>query len=347
MNSLCPKPAGTGKRSRNTGKGGDESFESYFLMRHAQSLIRRRHQTPENESSRALDAALNTFVAALLSLSLISLCPVRISASPPSSSLAIINAGISASDDGALVTPDYQFLPGDFVYLNFQISGFAVQSEERDEVRKISLAYDITPQDAAGQALVPPVSDEIKAELSPEDKNWVPKRRASFVIPSFVAAGTFQIHIVVHDRVAKTDASGDVPFSTGGVHVKPASVLSVQNFRFFRRENDPEPLSVAAFSPGDTVHARFEMVGYKFASGNKYHLTYAVSVFSPDGKPYITDPHAANIETESFYPAQFVPGNLDLSIGKDAPRGEYVIDLKIRDLIANQTIDYKQAFAVE
>ena len=263
------------------------------------------------------------------------------------SSLAIIGAGIEQSEDAPFVPTDYQFLPGDYLYFTFQIAGFGVKSQNQDEVRKISLSYEVQPEDSAGIALCAPKSGTIETELNPEDKNWIPKRRLSFLIPSFVAAGEFRVHVNVRDLFAKAGASKDFPFRIGGVHIQPSGAITAENFRFLRNENDREALQVPAYSPGDTVYLRFDMVGYKVGPKNEYHLAYGLIVLGPDGKPYIRNPEAAELETGSFYPAQFVPGTANLTTSADAAHGEYTVVLTVRDLISNQSFEIRQAFTIE
>lgn len=284
-------------------------------------------------------------MAVAVFIALFVLFPARILAS--ARSLAIVEAGVESSEDAPFVSSSYRFLPGDYLYFTFQIADFAVNSDEQNMVRTISLSYEITPEDSSGTALCPPSSGKIEAELSPEDKNWLPKRRVSFLIPSFVAAGDFQIHAVVKDLIGKTETSKNFPFRIGGVEIQPSSEITVEHFQFFRSENDREPLEIPAYRPGDTVYARFDMTGYKLGPENEYHLTYGLTVLRPDGKPFIQQAAAAEMRTSSFYPARFVPGVLKLTTSRDAKRGEYVIVLTVRDLIGNQVREKKQAFSVE
>jgi hypothetical protein len=281
-------------------------------------------------------AALFTFLS----------CRGKVWAAEPT--LAILDAGPESSEDAPFVSSDYRFYPGDYLYFRFQVTGFAVQTDERTEVRKLSVAYEITPQDANGVPLTAPVSGDIKDELNPEDKNWTPKRRASFLLPSFVASGHFRVHLVVKDLLAKSETARDFPFSMGGVTIVPAPSVTVENFRFFRREDDRESLEVPAYAPGDTVYARFDMAGYQTrAPDNQYHLKYGLTVFGPDGKAFVEQPNAAELSTGSFYPAQFVPGNINLTTSRTSAKGGYVIALTVRDLVANSTYQTKRSFAVE
>ncbi len=267
------------------------------------------------------------------------------SASEPA--LTIVGAGVEAAEDSPFVPHDFKFLPGDFVYFIFEIGGFAANSDRETDIRKIALTYEIVPQDSHGIPLTPPARGDIKEELHPEDKHWMPKRRASFLLPSFLSAGEYRIHVTVQDAISKTESSADYPFLVGGVEIKPTASITVQNFRFLRKEDDQQPLEVPAYSPGDNVFVRFDMSGYKLGPDNQYRLMYGLTVLAPDGKPFIQQPHAAALESNSFYPAQFVPGNLNLTTPKDSPTGEYVLILTVRDLVGNQIYETKHAFSIE
>lgn len=263
------------------------------------------------------------------------------------SSLAIVDAGVQQAEDTPFLPTDYRFLPGEFVYFSFQVAGFSIKSEDSNEARRISLSYEITPEDSKGIALTPPNTGAVQVALNPEDKNWMPKRRVSFLLPSFIAAGEYRIHAVIKDLFAKSEISKDFPFRVGGIKIEPSDTLTAENVRFFRNENDREPLELPAYRPGDSIYVSFDMVGYKLGPGNAYHVAYGLTVLRPDGKPFITQPNAAELNKTSFYPAQFVPGSLKLTTSSDSSRGEYVIVLTVRDLIGNQTYETRQAFSLE
>jgi len=263
------------------------------------------------------------------------------------STLAVVDAGVQQSEDAPVASSGFRFLPGDYLYFTFQISGFGIQSEKRGEVRKISLSYDVRPEDTNGIPLTAPSSGSIETELNAEDKNWSPKRRASFLIPSFIGAGDFHIHVVVKDAVAKSEATKDIPFHIGGLELQPASAITTESFHFLRNENEDEPLEVAAYAPGDTVYARFEMVGFKTGRQNAYHLSYGITVLRPDGKPYLQEPKAAELADSSFYPAQYLPGDLTVTTSATSARGQYVVIVTVRDLIANTSYETRKAFSIE
>lgn len=265
-------------------------------------------------------------------------------------SLAIINAGVQAEPEAPFVPPSYRFLPGDYVYFTFEITGFYVAQKQdayADTMRRISLSYSVAPEDAAGRPLVSAVTGEIAESLHPEDKNWTPKRRASFLLPSFLASGGYRVHVSVEDALGKAQTSLNVPFSVGGTEIKPSPEISVQNFRFFRNASDNKPLSVPAYSPGDQIFARFDIAGYKLGPKNTYDVAYGLTVFGPDGKPFVEQPNAAEMKSGGFYPAQFVPAALSLTTKRQNARGAYVVVLQARDLIGHKSCEVKQAFTLE
>jgi hypothetical protein len=261
--------------------------------------------------------------------------------------LAIIDSGVQRAEDAPYVPASFKFLPGEYVYFSFHISGFGSKLNEKTETRAISLEYELTPQDANHVPLTEPLKGVIQEDLGKEDKNWIPKRRASFLLPSFVAAGTFQIHVAVKDLIAKTETTRDFPFQIGGVAIGDAASLHVESFEFLRNQDDAAALELPAYAPGDTVFARFEMVGFKHEAGNKYKLSYGLKVLRPDGKPFLDAPNAAQISSDSFYPAPYVPGDLQITTPKNAARGAYQLTLTVRDEAGNQSFDLKRTFTIE
>lgn len=273
--------------------------------------------------------------------------PAAAKATGENSSLAIVRAGVQQAEDAPFVPNDYQFYPGDYIYFTFEVSGFGIRSNADGTTRSMSLSYQVTPEDMRGVPLSAPSSGVIVDELAPEDKNWTPKRRASFLLPSDIAAGEFRIHLVVKDAIAKTEVERDVPFRIGGTAIVPASTLTVEGFQFFREQNDRKPLDLPAYGRGDSVFMRFDMVGFRNGPQNQYHLRYGVKVLSPDGRVYLDQPNAAEIAESNFYPAQFVRASFRLDTSAKAELGQYTILLTVEDLVAHQTYEAKQAFTLE
>jgi hypothetical protein len=261
--------------------------------------------------------------------------------------LTVLNAGVESSEDAPFVSTNYQFVPGDFVYFSFQIAGFEKKQSDDTAAGQIALAYELTMTDAKSIPLAKSESGEIKEPLHPEDKNWIPTRRASFLIPSFIAAGEYRIHVSVKDLLSGKTASSEVPFQIGGPHVQPADNVDIQHFAFLRQEEGSEPLAVAAYSPGDTVYVFFDATNFALAPGNRYRITYGVLVLGPNGEPFLSAPKAAQLEDSSFYPAQILPCRISIVTKPANTRGAYVIILTLTDLIARKSREVRKTFTLE
>ncbi len=338
MNGLTGSASRAAQQQTNSDGRHPPHPHQLLLAQHLPAFPRPRY------GSLLLDA-LGRFCVALLAAH--SLVFAFQSPKPAESSLQIVGAGVESAEDGPFVSSAFRFLPGDYVYFQFQVSGFAIKSAADSDVRKIDLTYEISPQDARGVALTPPVTGVIKEELSAEDKNWTPKRRASFLLPSFVAAGEFRVHLTVRDMIGNTSAERDLPFHIGGIVVAPTTILGVQDFQFLRKEDDSEPLEVPAYRPGDTVYARFNIIGFHLGTGNEYRLSYGLTVSRPDGKPYLNEQSAAKLSERSFYAVPFVPGEVSVTTSRDTPLGQYVLLLTVRDEAGSQSYQLKRAFTIE
>jgi hypothetical protein len=162
-----------------------------------------------------------------------------------------------------------------------------------------------------------------------------------------VAAGDFHLHIVAKDLIGHTSIERDISFHMGGVVVAPTEGLAVQDFQFTRKEDDVEPLDVPAYAAGDTIYVRFTVTGFRLGTGNQYHLSYGLQVTRPDGKPFLTQENAAQLEDRSFYPVMYIPSNFDITTTRSAAHGSYVVLLTVRDLIGSKTYQLKRTFTIE
>jgi len=261
------------------------------------------------------------------------------------SALAIVEAGIQSSEDAPFVRASYEFLPGEYLYFTFTISGY--DTEKTETAVRLHLNYVVDLEDSHGVPLAPPEEGSVEDELHPQDKDWLPKRRLSFQLPSQVAAGNFNVQVTVRDIVSKAEIKKMFSFRIGGRKIQPTETLDVQNFHFYRTENDTEPLEVVAYRPGDTIWARYDIVGFKTDAKHAYKVGYALTVYRPDGTVFLSAPKAGEQAAADFYAAQFIPGVLNLTTTADTPHAEYTIVLTVRDEIGKQTFDHKYPFRLE
>jgi len=132
-----------------------------------------------------------------------------------------------------------------------------------------------------------------------------------------------------------------------GHDVAPSQTLAVRNFRFFRGENDDKPIQTAAYRPGDSLWARFDMTGYKIAEKNLFDIGYGLVVLRADGSVAYSQPEAATSKEAPFYPQRYQPGELSLNMPKDIAKGEYTIVLTVRDNVGQQTCETRETFSIE
>jgi hypothetical protein len=256
--------------------------------------------------------------------------------------LAIVNPTIHQIEDGPPVPPGATFIPGESLFFSFQVEGHGVSPEQ-----KVKLSYKLDATDSHGTRLMETVQASVDAELTPQDKEWKPKVRQTILIPPFADPGKYKISVVINDELGKGAASKEISFEVRGHVVEPSETLIVRNFSFRRGEEDREPLSSAVYRPGDTVWARFDIIGYKFGEGNRIDVNYGISVIAPSGKVLFSQPEAAVEQTSSFYPHRYVPGMMNLSLQPNIRPGEYAIVLTARDRIGNQTVESKHNFTIE
>lgn len=256
--------------------------------------------------------------------------------------LAIVQAGVQQTEDGPFVQPGFAFYPGEYANFSFQIAGYRVP-----ETKHIQLEYVVEMVDAKGVALVPPETGKVDTQVNPEDKDWLPKVRASFLIPSFLIPGEFRIRALVKDLLAKQETSKEFSFRIEGRRIEPAAALTIQNFRFFRSENDKEALEVRSYRAGDEIWARFDIVGFKTGAKNLVNVEYGLTVLRPNGQALFSDPKAANEKKESFYPMPFVPGTLSVKLSSDVPKGAYTLLVTVRDVVGGQTYETRESFQIE
>ncbi len=255
--------------------------------------------------------------------------------------LAVVNAVIQESEGGTALPANFEHVPGDVLFFTFQVDGYRAVND------RVRLRYRLEAVDPKGVAITEPVEAAVEAELAPEDKEWKPRVRREINVPPLAGSGTYLIRVSVTDELAKTSASKEVPFEVRGRDVPASDTLVVRNFRFYRSEDDREPLAKAAYRPGDSVWARFDITGYKFGAGNSVDVAYDVAVLNAEGKVLWSQQDAAVEKSQSFYPKRYVPGSMSLNLQKTIRPGEYALRVTVRDATGNQSCEATGKFTVE
>jgi hypothetical protein len=270
------------------------------------------------------------------------IAPLILWGAPAEKKLAIVAAAFAESEDGAAAVSGDEFLPGETLFFRCQVEGY-----KRSEKNDVKISYQLEAADSHDVALQLPEQGAVTTTLSPEDKNWMPKLRYTVIVPPLADSGEYHVTVKVKDELGQTEAQARVTFAVRGHDVAPSDALAVRNFRFFRGENDTKPIPVAAYRPGDSLWARFDMTGYKIADKNQFDIGYGLVVLREDGSVAYSQPEAAVSKEAPFYPQHYQPGELSLNMPKDIAKGEYTIVLTVRDNLAQQTCETREKFSIE
>jgi hypothetical protein len=262
--------------------------------------------------------------------------------------LAIVHAVFSTSEDGPPEASDEDYFPGETIHFSCQAEGFRKADKPKDVGKQdVSLKFQIEVRDKNGALLKPVQEGKIETTVTPEDKNWMPKLRETISVPPLADTGEYAVLVKLSDELASTNIEKSAVFHVKARDVAASDTLIVRNFRFLRTEDDEKPLPVAAYRPGDSVWARFDMTGYKLGDKNQVDIEYGLTVLREDGSVAYTEPQAANQKTQTFYPQRYQPGVLNLNLAKDQPLGKYTIVLAVRDNLSKQTYETRETFSVE
>ncbi len=256
--------------------------------------------------------------------------------------LLIQHAALHQFEDGPDLAPDFRFAAGESVFLDFQIANYT-----RSEDDKVSLTWNAQVQDASGVPVIVPQFGKVMTELTPEDKKWEPKVRLEIPIPPHALSGTYKVSVLVTDDLAKTTATRDFTFQVRGHEIAGATALEIRNVAFYRTEDAPKPLPVAAYGPGDTLWIRFDIEGFKLGEQNRYDVSYGVQVLRANGESMFSQPEAAAEHGQSFYPRRYVPAGLSLNLQKDIRPGQYTVLITAHDRVGEQTAESRQTFSIE
>jgi hypothetical protein len=268
------------------------------------------------------------------------LCSLAALSQQPSK-LSIVDAVIHQFEDGPAIPASHSFLTGESVWISARFSGYR-RVEDR-----LLLRWKVEVFDPQGVPLVESKADKIDAGLAPQDKEWLPKVRHDFLIPPLADPGTYKVVIHVDDDLAKASVKRELSFQVRGHTVEPSDALVVRNFRFLRSENDTQPLSPAAYRPGDPVWAHFDITGYKLEEKNRFHISYGVEVLRADGKSMYSQPEAANESEQNFYRKRYMPGTFSLQLTPDLAKTDYTVVIRVRDHLGKQDHEARHTFHVE
>jgi hypothetical protein len=264
---------------------------------------------------------------------------------PAAAGLEIAGVTLHEYEDGPAIPANWTYRQGEYLFFSFRVRGF--QEKKRDRERDVHLTYSFVAEDPDGVPLAEPETGEVKTVLTEKDENWTPKIRGEVFLPTLILSGEYRIRLHVEDKLSGRKADNVIKAPVKTFEVAPSEELVVRNFRFLRGGEDGAPLTVAAYRPGETLWARFEMTGYKYAEGNQLHVSYGLRLSYSDGTVLFDQPDAASEQDASFYPKRYLPGIFNLNLEGGIEPGEYVIELRVKDHIGDQTYTGSYTFRIE
>jgi hypothetical protein len=257
--------------------------------------------------------------------------------------LAFQRLSLHQYEDGPVLASSYEYLPGETAWFSARVTGFA--TNDRDFDKTMHLTWSAEVRDPAGVLLEPPKQGKVEETLLAEDKDWVPKFLFDFMIPPFAPRGAYRIPVAVKDELSGNEIKGELEFRVRGEPLPEATELGVRNFRFLARENDRFGLEPAVYHPGDTLFARFDIVGYKLEENNRFSVSYGMSILAGEQQVF-SQPDAAEEAKEGFYPQRWVPGGFSLNLDKNVAAGAYTLVITAHDRTTDGTSESRHAFEV-
>lgn len=263
-------------------------------------------------------------------------------------SLNLQNLTFQEYEDGPPLARAHVYHAGETLFLSFRVAGYGT-FVDTDEVKHLKLNWTLEMRDPKGRLLAPAESGKVDTALDQEDKKWMPKIRYFVEIPPQAGTGTYKLNLLLDDEYSKAQIKQALDIPVKGYDLEPADQLTVRNLKFFRSEEDREPLAAnSAFRPGDSVWLRFEMIGFQLSGPkNQYSVSYGVSMMDATGKSLFSAPNAAADAQESFYPKRFVPASLSLNLDKNIKPGTYTVVITAADPIGKTTAEQRAQFNVE
>lgn len=256
--------------------------------------------------------------------------------------LRIIHVGIHQIEDGPSVGDRVKFIPGETVYVSFDVENYTETKEQ-----SVSVSWIVNASDPKGIAIIPPAPGKKQATLQPEDKDWMPRIRQSIAVPSPAPGGDYSVHIQVTDETSRQTAAADTKFMVAGPDFPAVEALEIRSFGFYRTEEAPQTLMSATYSAGQSMFSRFQIAGFKYGPGNAIEVTYGISIIGPSGNVLYTQDPAVEEKSASFYPKPYVDSNMSLELRPGTKPGDYTLVITAHDKVGGQTVEIRKPFHVE
>ena len=236
---------------------------------------------------------------------------------------------------------------GGDVVLSFRVEGFRrlpVRTGSGFQEHHVHLGYHVELRDPLGVLVEPEEDGEIDTILGPRDEEWRPKINWSATVPATAPDGEYRVEILLTDRLGERDIRHSLSFRVRGETIQPSDTLQIQRIEYARSEQGPW-FPRRTFSAADTIWTRYKVVGYRVSSENQVWVEQDLEVLDAADNVIVTQPNAAVVRDQSFYPPRFLPTIFQVELEDPRP-GEYRLRVNIRDRIGNQSSFHESKFSL-
>jgi hypothetical protein len=219
--------------------------------------------------------------------------------------------------------PTSKFLPGDPVYLTFDIDGITVG---KDGKAVYTMGFDVTDKAGKSWHKVDPVE---RVDFVPLGGSRVPGR--AFVSLGVDApAGEYTMKFTTTDTVTKATGQFEYKFE-----VLKAD-LGVIQVRASRDEPGNQPAHTTGFV-GEEIWIQFAAAGFKRDAKNQPNLRFEMVTLDDKGKPTIAQPLTLDVDKlDEKVPIYSLRFPLPLT-----RPGKFTVKLTVTDKVANKTTTFE------
>jgi len=231
------------------------------------------------------------------------------------------------------------YVPGDTVYLKYDVIGYSTDSEGRAR-----LQYDISAFDPNGVLLHTPWKNTYTGRL---DRGTPVNGTFNLGIPRPVPDGASRIVIQVRDEISSDQLQLTFPFWVDAAPIAPATTLEIRDFEIAASETGPaEP--ALELQGGGTVHMRCKVFGPQFR-GEQADVQMSLKLIGPGGRAVFEKADYGSInDTWTYHPATFhVPVTGHLSLPGGTPKGSYRAVYTFTDRVSGRSVVKEGRFDVK
>jgi hypothetical protein len=240
------------------------------------------------------------------------------------SGLEVKNARLAHGPFG-VVRAEKKFLPGDFLFLMFDIDGLATD----DKTGKVSFETTLEVFDSKKNSIYSKDKNPLVETLLQLGGNRVPAKLELFT--GFeLKPGTYSVKFKVTDRVAKTKKTAEFTFP----------------FELLAEDFGVVQLKAPAYGLPDSIYPiRFALVNSPLDKKKMPSMDITMRVFEEGNKTDLSKPISINLPAilPDDFDAKIIPLSFDINLTRP---GKFVADFEINEKINSRKLKFQVPFTV-